>query len=148
MNEPIVVEKKKTLPSLPPRGEGAAEKSARRYPPEFRLKAVRLHLEEGFCQSTVCADLHVGKTSLQRWVEQYQLAGEAGLQPAPQNARPPKRPPAIREQILALKQEHPAFGIQRISQWLRRWFLLPASPETVRRHLHAAGLMAAAPPPK
>jgi transposase InsO family protein len=147
MNERTVVEQKKTHPSIPPRGD-RAEKSGGRYAPEFRLKAVRLHLEEGFSQSTVCTELKLGHTTLCNWVKRYHEFGEAGLQPAPQNARPPQLPPAIREQILALKQEHPGFGIQRISQWLRRWFLLPASPETVRRQLHAAGLMAAAPPPK
>lgn len=113
-----------------------------------KLRAVRLHLEEGFSYELVAAELNVGKTSLQRWVEQYKLAGEAGLQPALPKARSPKLPSAIREQVLALKQENPTFGIKRISQWLRRWFLLPASPETVRRHLHDAQLMTEAPPPK
>jgi transposase InsO family protein len=147
MNEETVVEQKKSHPSIPPRGDRAAKKR-----PHFtaaeKLRAVRLHLEEGFSYSLVAEECHVNKSSLQRWVELYKLAGEAGLQPATQNARQAKLPPAIREQILALKQEHPAFGIKRISQWLRRWFLLPASPETVRRHLHAAELMAEAPPPK
>ena len=148
MNEQTVVEKKKAHPSIPPRGDRAAEPSARRYPPEFRIKAVRLHLEEGFSQSTVCAELGCGHSSFCKWVKAYRAFGEAGLQPASQNARQPKLPPAIREQILALKQEHPSFGIKRISQWLRRWFLLPASPETVRRHLHEAELMTEAPAPK
>jgi len=147
MNEETVVEKKRSHPSIPPRGDRAAKKRPR-FTVAEKLRAVRLHLEEGFSYTLVAEECHVNKSSLQRWVDQYRLAGEAGLQPAPQNARPPKLPPAIREQILALKQEHPAFGIQRISQWLRRWFLLPASPETVRRHLHDAGLMTEAPAPK
>jgi transposase InsO family protein len=105
-------------------------------------------LEEGFSQNTVCTELKIGHSSFCNWIKAYRQFGEAGLQPAIQNARQPKLPPAIRNQVLALKQENPTFGIKRISQWLRRWFLLPASPETVRRHLHAAELMTEAPPPK
>lgn len=147
MNEQTVVEKKKTHPTIPPRGDRAAKKRPR-FTVAEKLRAVRLHLQEGFSYTLVAEECHVGKSSLQRWVELYKLAGEAGLQPAPQNARQPKLPPAIRDQVLALKQAHPAFGIKRISQWLRRWFLLPASPETVRRHLQDAELMSAAPAPK
>jgi hypothetical protein len=43
---------------------------------------------------------------------------------------------------------HPTFGIKRISQLLRRLFFLPASSETVRRHLRATELMPENAPPK
>jgi transposase InsO family protein len=147
MNEDVVVEQKRTKHLSPPRGAGRAKKR-RRYTVAEKLRAVRLHREEGFSLSLVCQELAVSKSSLEHWLQAYRLAGEAGLQPACTPKPRPKLPEAIRQQILALKQEHPAFGIKRISQWLRRWFLLPASPETVRRHLHEAKLMAEAPPPK
>jgi len=146
MNEETVVEKKKSHPSIPPRGDRAPKN--RRYSLAEKLRAVRLYIEEGFSLAIVCQEANVSKSSLDQWVRAYRLAGEAGLQPAPRHQSKPKLPPAIREQIIALKQEHPSFGIQRISQWLRRWFLLPASPETVRRHLHEAELLSEAPAPK
>ena len=146
MNEETVVEKKKSHPSIPPRGDRAPKN--RRYSLAEKLRAVRLYIEEGFSLAIVCQEANVSKSSLDQWVRAYRLAGEAGLQPAPRHQSKPKLPPAIREQIIALKQEHPSFGIKRISQWLRRWFLLPASPETIRRHLHEAELMSEAPAPK
>jgi len=127
----------------PPRGS-RAPKTRVRYSPQFKRKAVGLYLEEGFSQSLVCQELGISKSILGVWLQKYRLAGEAGLQPAPVPERPPKLPPAITEKIRELKTENPAFGIKRISQVLRRWFFLPASPETVRRRLHQAQLM---PPP-
>ncbi len=81
MNEETVVEKKKSHPSLPPRGERAA-KNRPRFSAAEKLRAVRLHLEEGFSYNLVAEECHVNKSSLQRRMELYKLAGEAGLQPA------------------------------------------------------------------
>jgi hypothetical protein len=39
---------------------------------------------------------------------------------------------------LAVRREHPGFGVRRIAQWLRRTLLLPGSAETVRRSLRRA----------
>jgi hypothetical protein len=63
------------------------------------------------------------------------------LHPAQPTERSPKLPVPISDKIIELKQQNPTFGIKRISQLLRRWVFLPASPETVRQHLHAADLM-------
>ncbi len=131
----------------PPRGS-RAPKTRVRYSPQFKRKAVGLYLEEGFNQSLVCQELGISKSILGVWLQKYRLAGEAGLQPAPQPERPLKLPPAITEKIRELKTENPGFGIKRISQVLRRWFFLPASPETVRRRLHQARLMPESQPPK
>jgi len=124
----------------PPRGS-CAPKNRRHFTAAEKLQAVRLYLEEGFSQSLVCEELGVSKSSLGLWLQAYRLGGEAGLQPMDQPGRSPKLPPAITDKILELKAENPAFGIKRISQLLRRMFFLPASPETVRQRLHAAGLM-------
>jgi transposase InsO family protein len=106
-------------------------------------------LEEGFSLKDVCAEIGVAQSALSRWVSLYRQFGEAGLQPARQKKwRRAKLPVPITEKTLEIKREHPAFGIQRISQLLRRWFFLPASPETIRRRLHTAGLMAESSPRK
>lgn len=144
MTEPTVAAKR--TPS-PPRGARAAQ-NRRRYTAAEKLKAVRLYQDEGFSLALVGQELHIGKGSVALWVKAYRLAGEAGLTPAFPAERRPKLPPAISEKIRELKTEHPTFGIKRISQLLRRWFFLPASPETVRRHLHAAELMPESTPPK
>lgn len=144
MNEQTVVEKKR---NSPPRGAGGAKKS-RRYSADEKLKAVRLCLEEGFSQQQVCDELGMAHSGLSRWIGQYRQQGEAGLQNRMSGRRAAKLPEAITSQIIELKQQNPTFGIKRISQVLRRWFMLPASPETVRQRLHAAELMPESSPPK
>lgn len=131
----------------PPRGS-RAPKTRVRYSPQFKRKAVGLYLEEGFSQGLVCQELGISKSILGVWLQKYRHAGEAGLQPAPRSERPPKLPPAITEKIRELKTQNPGFGIKRISQVLRRWFFLPASPETVRQRLHQAQLMSERQPHK
>lgn len=144
MKEQVVVEKKRTSP---PRGAGGAKKT-RRYTVDEKLKAVRLHLEEGFSQQQVCDEMGMAHSGLSRWIGQYREQGQAGLQNRSSGKRAAKLPAAITEQILELKQQNPTFGIKRISQVLRRWFMLPASPETVRQRLHEAELMPDHPPRK
>ena len=144
MNEQTLVEKKR---NSPPRGAGGAKKM-RRYTVAEKLKAVRLCLEEGFSQLQVSEEMGMAHSGLSRWIRQYQEQGEAGLQNRMAGKRAAKLPAAITSQIVELKQQNPTFGIKRISQVLRRWFLLPASPETVRQRLHAADLMPDAPPVK
>src|ERR1700739_1822167 len=144
MNEQTLVEKQR---NGPPRGAGGGRKRGS-FTVADKLKAVRLHLEEGFSQSSVCEELGVSKSSLGLWLQSYRLGGEAGLEPRLPGKRRPKLPAPITEKIVELKQENPTFGIKRISQVLRRCFFLPASPETVRQHLHKADLMLASKPPK
>ena len=120
----------------------------RRFTVDEKLKAIRLHLEEGFSLSLVCEELGVSKSSLDHWLQAYRLGGEAGLQPRLPGRRPDRLPAPITEKIIELKQQNPTFGIKRISQVLRRCFFLPASPETVRQRLHEAELMPESPPPK
>lgn len=144
MNEQTVVEKKR---NSPPRGAGGA-KTTRRYSPADKLRAVRLHLEEGFSKRDVCQEMGMSVSCLCLWVILYRQQGEAGLQSAYAAKRAAKLPAAITDKIVELKQQNPTFGIKRISQVLRRCFFLPASPETVRQRLHEAELMPPTKPPK
>jgi transposase InsO family protein len=138
MNEEVVVEKKR---NSPPRGAGGGKKTRPHYSPELKRKAVGLYLEEGFSQGLVCEELGISKSILGLWLRKYRQAGDAGLQPASSSSRQPRLPTAITEQIVQIKEQNPGFGVKRISQLLRRWFFLPASPETVRHRLHDAELM-------
>lgn len=144
MEQNEVAKKRETRP---PRGS-RAPKTRRRYTVGEKLKAVRLYLEEGFSQSLVCQELGVSKSILGLWLQQYRLGGEAGLQPVERRSRQSKLPEPIANKIIELKRQNPAFGIKRISQLLRRWFFLPASPETVRQRLQDAQLMPESSPPR
>jgi len=109
-----------------------------------KLKAVKLHVEEGIPIRLVAQEVGVVSSSLSKWVRLYRQYGEKSLYPARERAGTFTGKPvneAIREKISTLKKQNPQYGIKRISQFLRRMFFLPASPETVRRTLHREGLI-------
>src|SRR5512145_1926200 len=113
------------------------------HPVELRRKAVQLCVEEGFPVEQVARDLRIGLSTLGKWIRTYRTQGEAGLEAKarqPRN-RKPQVAPTVKRQAVALKRRHPDFGIQKISQFLRRVFLLPVSRETVRRTLHQQALL-------
>jgi transposase-like protein len=91
MNEQTVAQKRR---NSPPRGARADRKRGS-YTVAEKLRAVRLHREEGFSQELVCQELGVSKSSLGLWLQQYRLGGEAALHPAQPTERSPKLPPAL-----------------------------------------------------
>ena len=119
------------------------------YPSEFKLRIVKLRLEEGHEVRQICEQSGISRNALFLWVKAYRAHGEAGLFPASPGGRSGReqRPAAVKDRIVALKLAEPSAGVKRISQVLRRWFHLPASPETVRRTLHANGLLISKPVP-
>ena len=135
---------------LPPEGgrKRRGKKKIAPYPFELKLKAVKLYLEEQYSGRLIAEELGVSQQSLSGWVRVYRALGEAGLKQYSRHTlpHPAKLPAPVTERILQLKREHPSFGVTRIAQWLRRFFLLQASPETVRQKLHAAGLLESSPP--
>ena len=112
-----------------------------RYSFEEKLRAVKLHLEEGFKGELVSAETGVSTSSLALWVRAFRKEGEMGLrrESSPRPGRRLPRPGV--EKILEMKRGNPFFGVKKIADALRRWFFLEASPETVRKTLHEADLM-------
>jgi len=144
MEETNKVEKSQSRsPSHPPRGVPPRHVKPRSYPVEMRLKAVRLHVQDGFSLALIAQEMGVGKNSISNWVRRYREHGEEGLKsgtPYP-GSRRSQLSLSVQQQIVLLKQQQPGFGVRKISQWLRRVLFLPASAETVRRTLHANQLM-------
>ena len=141
-NEPV--EKKNHNPSAP---RGGPPKIARHcFSFEDRLRAVKLHLEEGFSQEMVAQEMGISSAAVYKWTARYRLQGEEALKDQCGARRATQLPQPIRDKIIQLKQQEPSRGIKRISQLLRRVFFLPASSETVRQTLHQEGLIG--PPPK
>jgi transposase InsO family protein len=116
-----------------------------RYPADFRLQIVKKYLEESVPVSVIQQECGVGIGSVRRWVSAYRRDGEAGLSMS-YTGQGRSLPVPVKEKIVEIKEANPPFGIKRISQLLKRVFFLSASPETVRKTLHAASLMTA--PPK
>lgn len=129
----------------PPRGAARRARSAHphSHPFEVRRKAVQLCLEESFPLQRVAREMGVGLSTLSKWVRAYREQGEAGLQPQPPRGgrRRTKVAAAVKTHVVELKRRHPDFGIQKISQFLRRMLFLPVSRETVRRTLHEQQLL-------
>lgn len=50
------------------------------YPIDFRLRIVRLFLEEGYSIALICEGFGIRKHSLCRWVEAYRRCGVQGLE--------------------------------------------------------------------
>jgi transposase-like protein len=99
MNEEVVAEKKR---NSPPRGAGG--KKLRRFTVAEKLRAIRLHLEEGFSQGLVCQELDMSKSSLAQWLQAYRLGGEAGLEPGLPGSRHSRLPAPIIDKIIELKR--------------------------------------------
>jgi transposase InsO family protein len=93
--------------------------------------------------SAICGQPGLAVDTLSGWVRSYRERGEAGLHPKPMPGRPGRKqcPEAVKAKIVELKRKDPDSGIKRISQTLRQWFHLSASPETVRVTLHEQGLI-------
>jgi transposase InsO family protein len=143
MNDNEPVEKKRNTSSSP-RGGPPKKFGPRSF--EERLRAVKLHLEEGFTLRTIAEEFNITTGALDKWLARYRHQGEEGLKDRPRGRSAHKLPEAVREKILALKKEEPSRGVKRISQLLRRIFFLPASSETVRQTLKKEGLVQS--PPK
>ena len=141
-NEPV---EKTHNPSAP---RGGPPKKHLTFTFEERLRAVKLHLEEGFTQEMVAQEMGISSAAVFKWTKRYRLQGEEALKSQYPGRRKARLPEPVRDKILQLKKEEPARGIKRISQLLRRVFFLQASAETVRRTLKEQGLVQSPPKPR
>lgn len=93
-----------------------------------------------------CRTAHVGRRTFYYWKPRFEQGGYAALEHfAPMAPKQPHRTdPTIEEQVVALRQEHPDWGKQRIADELAKannWAPL-VSPNTVKRILRTASLWA------
>jgi transposase InsO family protein len=118
------------------------KKQAGPYPFEFRLRIVRMHEEEKYPNSLIAEETGVGKSTISNWVKIYRELGEDGLRSPSRSAKKnPQIHQAVKEKIVDLKRSNPKSGSRRISDMLRRFFFLKASPTTVQKTLLANDLV-------
>jgi transposase InsO family protein len=113
----------------------------RPFPPEFKLKVVRLYLEEGYRRGIIAKEFNIAESSVGRWTRQYRRYGEEGLQPKSRTASRSGLSKEVREKIIDLKRSNPAYGTRRISDVLKRFFLIRTSTSSVRKTLSDEGLI-------
>jgi transposase InsO family protein len=124
------------------KSKGNESRYGKRYGIEFKLRCVKLRLEEGLPVCLLSKEVGASKDVIGRWVKAYQEQGEAGLRKRIiPTGRQRKLPGPVREKIVEIKKREPLFGVKRISHLLKRVFFLSASPETVRRTLQAESLI-------
>src|SRR5512136_1443940 len=124
------------------KSKGKEGRYGKRYGLEFKLRCVKLRLEEEIPISLMSQEVGVSKSVIHRWVKAYQERGEAGLRNQGVSSESRwKLPGPVREKIVEIKKREPFFGVQRISHLLKRVFFLSASPETVRRTLREEALI-------
>ena len=117
-------------------------KGKNKYSYEFKLKCVKLCLEEGYPRKFVADESGANLKSLGAWIKRYREEGEQGLKLKPKGKKGRQQVhPETKEKIIELKKQYPIFGIKRISDLLKRVFFLKASPETVRKTLHEEKLI-------
>src|SRR5512137_1877946 len=125
-----------------PKSKSKESRYGRRYGFEFKLRCVKLRLEEGLPVALLSKEVGASKDVIRRWVKAYQERGEAGLRDRIVSTRSQRKLPGpVREKIVEIKKREPRFGVKRISYLLKRAFFLSASPETVRRTLREESLI-------
>ena len=115
------------------------------FPVEFRLRIVKLYLEEGYSRKLLVEQFGISTHSIQRWVKAFRLHGAAGLEPKRPVSRKSRVAEEVRQQSVEVKREHPEYGPRRISDILKRFFFMRTSPATVHKTLAAKGLVKKAP---
>ena len=86
------------------------------------------------------AMVNVCRQTLFAWKKRFEEHGPAGLVDQPKGAKlGSKLPELTKRTILMIKQAHPDWGCERISDTLLRGPALPASPNAVARVLREAG---------
>src|SRR5512136_1833185 len=124
------------------KSKGKEGRYGKRYGLEFKLRCVKLRLEEEIPISLMSQEVGCSQDVIRRWTKAYQERGEAGLRNGvvPAGSRR-KLPSPVREKIIEIKKRQPLFGVKRISHLLKRVFFLSASPETVRQTLRSESLI-------
>jgi transposase InsO family protein len=110
------------------------------YPFEFRLEAVKKYVEESYPASLIAAEMGISGETLNTWTKRYRQYGEEGLRDLRNHPTRSLLSVRVKEKILELKKSNPGFGSRRISDVLKRFFLMPASSATVHTTLSKAQL--------
>jgi len=140
-------------------------KYGKKYSAAFKEKVVKLYLEERYTTKALASEFGCSKDVIYAWIKEYRNQREVGVEEQPSGrgvagglpgvdvAVGGQRPLSmfaenggaglgvLEGKIVELKSEEPSRGIRRISDILKRFFFLKASPEKVRTVLHEAKLM-------
>ena len=110
------------------------------FTPEQRLLVLDAWRRSGLPAGDFAPLVGLSRHTLYAWKKKFDDQGPAGLADKPRGAPAGSRLPEVtRRTILMLKEAHPDWGCQRISDLLLRGPALPAGPAAVARVLHEEG---------
>ena len=108
--------------------------------PQQRLLLLDTWQRSGLPARDFGALVNVSRHTLYAWKRRFEELGPAGLADQPRGVKKgSKLPELTKRAILMVKQAHPDWGCERISDTLVRGPALPASPNAVARVLREAG---------
>lgn len=118
----------------------APQEKKRTLTPQQRLLLLDAWRRSQLPAKDFAALVGISKHTLYVWNQLFERLGPAGLMEQPRKARSEGRlSEATKRTILMLKESHPEWGCERISDMLLRGPALAASPSSVARVLHEAG---------
>jgi transposase InsO family protein len=130
-------------PSLGGWKRGTLSKPAERrqlLSPQQKLLLLDTWLRSGLPARDFGAMVNISRHTLYSWKQRFEQLGPAGLMEQARGAKRGSRLPELTKRtILMLKQAHPDWGCERISDMLLRGPALPASPAAISRVLREAG---------
>ena len=98
---------------------------------------------EGANISALCRSFGISRKTGYKWLGRYRRAGAGGL--VEQSRRPQASPrqsdPALEAQIIAARQQHPAWGARKLKRWLENQGLRLPAVSTVHTILQRHGLI-------
>jgi transposase InsO family protein len=110
------------------------------FPPEQRLLILDTWRRSGLPARDFAAIVGMSPHTLYQWKKRFDEHGPAGLMNQNKGGpRGSRLPEATKRAILMLKEAHPEYGCERISDMLFRGPALPASPQAVARVLRESG---------
>jgi transposase InsO family protein len=124
-------------PALAKPDEGL--KSSANLSPEQRLLILDTWRRSGLPAGDFSTMVGISKHTLYAWKSRFEKEGPAGLMDRPRGSKGTRLPEIARRAILMMKDDHPDWGCERISDMLLRGPGLAAAPSTVARVLHDEG---------
>lgn len=133
-------------PALQGRGRGrrlakveSPPKSSSAMTPEQRLLILDTWRRSGLPAGDFAEMVGMSKHTLYAWKTKFEKQGPAGLMDQPKGKHGSRLSDIARRSILMLKEDHPDWGCERISDVLMRGPGLAAAPGTVAKVLHEEG---------
>lgn len=122
--------------------------------PRIRTRAQMILLSaQGLLAGSIAKIVFISERTVQRWIKRYQAEGINGMFDAPRVGASPKVTAQYKEQLLKAVRRRPRaldlsfslWTLQRLADYMAEQTGIRISPEAVRKHLKAEGIVLSRP---